>query len=223
MQPEQPPSPWAAAGTPQYSPPDPTGWPTPTAPPPPGTAGWPAPNGAPGWPAPNGGAGWPPQGAAPWQPGYPPPARPGNHKPLIIGLIAVLVIGLGAGAIGTNAWAKHSICAAMENDTITGSSSAGSSSGGLSQSDLAEMRHVAEQLRGRARLLIFDGTLRTAVKGLADDVDNIANLLGSSSSTEDALLGGGFAELMMVAASVNGHARQAQRACGLPARGIFND
>jgi hypothetical protein len=72
-------------------------------------------------------------------------------------------------------------------------------------------------------MLVFDTSLRKAVNGLADDVDNLANLLDSSASADDSATGGGFAELMMVAASVNGHARQAQRACGLPATGIFNE
>ncbi|MFD0525130.1 hypothetical protein [Paractinoplanes durhamensis] len=44
---------------------------------------------------------------------------------------------------------------------------------------------------------------------------------GGPPGSADAVAGGGFAELLMVAASVNGHDRQAQRACGLPAVGVL--
>jgi hypothetical protein len=165
----------------------------------------------------------------PWQSTYPPPpgfgpvVRRGPGKKLIVGLVVGLVVALGVGATGVNAWAKHSVCASIQDENLSDGGSSGSSSDGLDQGDIAEMRHVADQLRNRARMLVFDTSLRKAVNGLADDVDNLANLLDSSASADDSATGGGFAELMMVAASVNGHARQAQRACGLPATGIFNE
>ncbi|WP_203817651.1 hypothetical protein [Paractinoplanes ferrugineus] len=150
------------------------------------------------------------------------PARRGPTRKLLIGLVAALVVALVGGTAGVNAWAEHSICASIEDEKLSDSGSSGSSSEGLDRGDIADLRHVADQLRNRARLLVFDTSLRKAVDGLADDVDNLADLLDSSATTDNGAMDGGFAELIMVAASVNGHARQAQRACGLPATGVFN-
>ncbi|GIM92405.1 hypothetical protein [Paractinoplanes toevensis] len=204
MQPEQPPSPWAPPGHPQY-----------LQPPPEHFQATPGPG--PGW-------GYPP-GPAPWPipPVYGPPPRRGPNKLLIIGLVAAVVVALGAGATAVNAYARHSVCSTMADNSTLGGSSTSASDGRVTQAELDGMHGEADDLRGRARMLVFDRDLRSAVNGLADDVDNIANLLGSSGSAENAVLGGGFAELLMVAASVNGHARQAQRACGLPATGLLNN
>jgi hypothetical protein len=193
MQPEQPPSPWAPPGHPQYLPP----------PPPPGPAPW--------------SATYPP-------PVYgPPPPRRGRHRLLLVGLVAAVVVVLGVGATGANAYARQAICSTMADNSTLGARSAPTSDGRFTRAELDGMHGRADDLRDRARMLVFDRDLRSAAYGLADDVDNIANLLGSSGTAESVALGGGLAELLMVAASVNGHARQAQRACGLPTTGLLNN
>ncbi|GIF26910.1 hypothetical protein BJ973_003551 [Actinoplanes tereljensis] len=202
MQPEQPPSPWAPPGHPQHlpPPPDPPGQPGPAA-----------------WPT---SVGYPPVYGPPV---YGPPTHRGPNPLLLVGLVVAVVAAIVVGAAAVNAYARHSICTAMEDDASLGGTSARTSSGQYTQAELDDMHGEADDLRGRARMLLFDRDLRSAVNGLADDVDNIANLLGSTGSAENAALGSGFAELLMVAASVNGHARQAQRACGLPANGLLNN
>jgi hypothetical protein len=74
-------------------------------------------------------------------------------------------------------------------------------------------------------MVLFDGDLRSAANGLADDADQLADMLSTSESgsAEEIAANGGFAEMVTLAGSVNSNARQAQRACGLPATGLFAD
>ncbi len=214
-----------------YAPPGypPPGYPPPGYPPAAGQPGYPPVAGQPGYPPVAGGPpgltpppGWtadqPPPWLVPNVPAVAPrPVRRGPRKALIIAGVAVVAL-LGAGAAGANAYARNTICSSLEGDSaLTGGSSAEPAEPG--PAELTRMREAADELRGYGRMLVFDGDLKTAVNGLADDVDQLADLAGSDGTTA----AGGFAELMTIAGSVNSHARQAQRACDLPVKGIFAD
>ncbi|WP_306215103.1 hypothetical protein [Actinoplanes sp. RD1] len=147
-----------------------------------------------------------------WQQLPPPPQRRGLHA----GLLAVLVgLGLGlvlaAGAVATNAYAKHSICTAME--------STGTHRSTMTEDDAISTIHdAADRMRGYGRLLLFDRSLKSAIDSLAADMDELATLSGAltgSTASTDSL-----ARFFQVMSAVNTHARDAQRACGLPADGI---
>lgn len=237
MQPNQTPQPWAAQPShptqeqwvPQAAPapwapatgPDPGGWAPPPQPSPPPAGAPPEPGQAP--------PGWPVVAQQPWlvpfSPHLPvPPARRGPGRALVIGLVAVVGL-LGAGAGGAHAYAKHSVCSMMEDDSAVVGEASGSSSAGAvpTAAEFAKMRDGADELRGYGRMLVFDGDLRSAVNGLADDLDQIADLFTSAGSTEDVVAGRGFTELVTIAGSLNSHARAAQRGCGLPVKGIFRN
>jgi hypothetical protein len=152
------------------------------------------------------------------------PRRRGPGKALAIGLV-VLVALLGLGAGGVNAYAKHSVCQSLkgESDTIGGGDSGQSSDDGMpTKADLDEMRTAADNLRGYGHMLIFNGDLREAVNGFADDVDQIADLLGSAGGSATSADQSDLTKLVTIAGSMNSHAREAQKACGLPVTGIFN-
>jgi hypothetical protein len=151
--------------------------------------------------------------------GHPPPSggRTGLRKAGIIGLIAVTTL-TGAGAFGVNSYAKHTVCSSLEGDLAFGTESFDASSDWTSADGLTKMRDTSDELRGQARMLIFDTDLRSAMNGFADDVDRLADLVGS----EEGDFGTGFVQLISLAGSVNSHAMQAQRACGLPAEGVLD-
>jgi hypothetical protein len=144
-----------------------------------------------------------------WQPLPPPPQRRGLHAGLI-GVLAALGVGLvlGAGAAAVNAYAKHTICTAME--------STGTRRSTLAEEDaISSIHDAADRMRGYGRLLVYDRSLKSAVDSLAADMDELATLSGALTSSSDSL-----ARFFAVISSVNTHARDAQRACGLPADGI---
>jgi hypothetical protein len=155
----------------------------------------------------------------PWlvQPAAPGPAqtrRSGFRKGPIIGLVAAVAL-LGSGAFGANAFAKHTICSSLSDGTSlhhfagdTDEPSAG---------DVAKLREASDQLRGYGHMLLFDGELKSAVNGFADDIDQLADIMGENDGS-----GAGFAGLISLAGSINTHARQAQKACDLPVTGVFN-
>nr|WP_221375246.1 hypothetical protein [Actinoplanes polyasparticus] len=150
-----------------------------------------------------------------------PAARARNvpRKALVVGVIAVGAL-LGAGTAGVNAYAKHQVCAALEGDSsLTGS--AGSEA--PTEAQFTQVRKGADQMRGYARMLVIDGDLRSAVNGLADDADQLVDVLATTGtgSVDRIAGGGGMTELLTIAGSVNSHARAAQRACDLPVTGIF--
>jgi hypothetical protein len=144
------------------------------------------------------------------------PVRGGGRSGRVIAGIAaaaLLLLG-GAAAVGADAWAKGSVCDAVEQLGKGG----GGSAGGPTSSDLDEAE-VA--LKARARLLFFHGELRDATHGLADDIAAIRQMqktVGADDPGESELT-----QMVLIAASVDSHARKAQRACGLPEQSLLDD
>jgi hypothetical protein len=169
-------------------------------------------------------AGWSAEQPPPWLVPNVPPAggvRPARRRPrtaLIVAAVATVAI-FGVGAFGTNAYAKNAVCSAMEKETALTGATAAEEQPEQTTPDIEQMREVSDELRGYGRMLILDGDLKSAVNGLADDMDQLAGLIGSEGDPP----ANGFAELMTIAGSLNSHAREAQRACGLPVRGFLND
>lgn len=164
-----------------------------------------------------------PPAPPPWlvQPGAPSPGpaprgRRGLGKASIIGVIAGVVL-LGAGTFASNAYAKHTICSSLSDGSTISDSLAGGSSDEPSADTLGKMREAGDQLRGYGHMLVFDRDLKSAVNGFADDIDQLADLMGSTDEGGD-----GLAQLLTLAGSVNNHVRQAQQACDLPVKGIFS-
>jgi hypothetical protein len=133
-----------------------------------------------------------------------------------VGAVAIF----GIGAFGTNAYAKNAVCSALEEDAgFAGTAAEEKQQAEATPPDVEQMREVSDELRGYGRMLVLDGDLKSAVNGLADDMDQLAGLVGAEGSTPE----NGFAELVTIAGSLNSHAREAQRACGLPVRGFLTD
>jgi hypothetical protein len=175
------------------------------------------------YPAPEPQAG--PDEAQPWmiQFNSQPPAAPGKRrspwKAVTIGLV-VLVAVLGGGAGGANAYAKHSVCSTLKGE----STALNQDSAKTDDAEMAEMREDADTLRRYGHMLVISGDLREAVNGLADDEDQLVDLLkstGTASPSNEAAAKKALTELMTVVGSVNSHAREAQKACGLPVTGIL--
>ena len=161
-----------------------------------------------------------PAAPPPW-PGHPQPVGmpAGRRTPtaLIVGILAAVVLVPVGATVGVHAYAKHTVCGALEGDSPLAGGSAPEGGTPGNGPDVAEIRDAADGLRTYAWMLVFDGDLKDAVNGLADDVDQMADLVGAPGDDG----AGAFAELFTIAASVNTHARQAQRACDLPVTGIF--
>ena len=171
-------------------------------------------------PAPRGPA---PDADGPAQPpwGPPPTARPRRSgKRLALGLVAAAVVVGAGGVSGVHAYAEHTVCSALEGDGGLAAASADGGSAEPGTDSAAELEKAAGNLRDSARLLIFDRSLRTAVEGIADDADQMAGVVRSAQTGT----GGpqAFRKVLVVAGSLNTHARAAQTACGIPATGIFN-
>jgi hypothetical protein len=159
--------------------------------------------------------------AAPAGPAPVPPSRartrPGR---LVLGVVAGIVVAGGGGVFGVHAYAEHTVCSALEGDGGLAAASADGGSVQPSTDSAAELERAAANLRGSARLLIFDRPLRTAVHGIAGDADRMAGVVRSA---QDGTGGAqAFRQVLVIAGSLNTHARAAQTACGLPATGIFN-
>ncbi len=203
---------------PQYPPPGPYGGPP--VGPPHYPQGYPQAGGfPPGYPQ----AGYPPPPfPTPLPYGTQPPHVPGrsgrSRGPLIAGLaVLAMLLVLGGGAAAVNAYAKHTVCEAMET-TGTRPDNGARSTGRSTTEAVATMHDTADRMRTYSRMLLFDRTLRSAVTGLADDVDELATI---STDLADQQLGtAALTHFFEVVNSVNTHARDAQRACGLPANGI---
>jgi hypothetical protein len=134
----------------------------------------------------------------------------------------LLVVVLAGGvAVGANTYAKHQICTTLKGESFArqGSPAAQGPSASADPSttpaDTAQVRRAADSLRAWGHLLVIDRSLKGAVDGLADDVDQLADLMTASEA------GSALERLVLLAASVNDHVRQAQRACGLPVQGIL--
>jgi hypothetical protein len=171
------------------------------------------------------GPGWAPT-PPPWlvQTGIPAPGpeyrpRRGPRKVWIAGAIAAVVLSAAA-TFGLSAYAKHTVCSSLSEGATFNNTLSDNSSDEPSADDIDKMRDAADDLRSYGRLVMFDQDLRSAVNGFADDIDQLADLMGATGDDDD---GEGFAQLLTLAGSVNTHVRQAQQACGLPVKGIFND
>jgi hypothetical protein len=160
--------------------------------------------------------GAPPDGSA--QPS-PPRARTRPRR-VVLGVVAGLVVAGGGGVFGVHAYAEHTVCSALQGDGGLAAASADGGSAQPSTDSAAELERAAANLRGSARLLLVDRSLRTAVDGIADDADRMAGVVRSA---QDGTGGApAFRQVLVIAGSLNSHARAAQTACGLPATGIFN-
>ena len=182
--------------------------------------------GGPGQPPP-----WDPDAMPPWlvQPGSLPvgpvrSARSGLRKGLIIGAVALVAL-VGVGTFGVNSYAKRTICSSLKSDDAfssgSGSDSAKSSpAAGPTDAELADLRKGADEMRNYGRMLVLDGDLKSAVNGLADDMVQMTDVFTKAKKAPTPKL---FTQLVTVAGSVNSHVRQAQKACGLPVTGVFDE
>ena len=146
------------------------------------------------------------------------PSRSKAGRTLVaVGIVAVVV---GGGAFGMNAYAKNVVCSALKDDN--GPIAAADADDNTSAaSDAAGMREVGDKMRNYSRMLVIDQSLSSAVSGLAEDVDQLADLREQADSDDMGFEA--FGQMITLAGSINTHARQAQRACGLPVTGIPND
>ncbi|MEV6846403.1 hypothetical protein [Actinoplanes sp. NPDC051411] len=164
-----------------------------------------------------------------------PPAAPqprrGPWKAVAFGIIGLVAL-VGAGAGGVNAYAKHTVCedlkaeAAQVTQQSPASSASSDDDAAPTAAELAEARKYADKLRTYGHMLVFSGGLQEAVNGLADDEDQLVDLVNSATANppaDDATAKKELARLMTVVGSVNSHARLAQGACGLPVTGILGD
>jgi hypothetical protein len=134
-----------------------------------------------------------------------------------------VALGLFAagGAFAVDKFYKHRICGDLS--TAVGSSATSTaSSGGASDStaDLAEFRKQTAAMRRQADLLLFDGGLRTSMLGLTDDADRLASLESQARAGSDDQQAALLSQVVITMGSVDGHIRDAQRACGQPQTGI---
>ena len=169
--------------------------------------------------------------AQPWmvqfnsQPVIAPMRRRGPWKAVVIGIVALAAV-VGGGAAGVNAYAKHTVCSTLKGESPGAAQSGSTDDGAPSAAELAEMRKDADTLRTYGHMLVFSGGLQEAVNGLADDEDQMVDLVKSATAagnSDDATAKKELTQLVTIVGSVNSHAREAQRACGLPVIGIFND
>jgi hypothetical protein len=147
---------------------------------------------------------------------YPPPvAAPPRRGRLIAGVVAgVLAAGVG-GVVSADAYAKHVICTAVRNDLAAGATGAADDSDDPDQ--VGNISAAATRLHRYGNLLMFHGSLATAAAALAGDLDQLAALQNAPAGSSATVR----AKVMVIAGSVNTHARATQRACGLPASGVF--
>jgi hypothetical protein len=133
---------------------------------------------------------------------------------------AALVLLAGAGAYAADSWAKSDVCDAVQALGKGRSPSTGKPAGKKSAPTAAEFGEAEDQLNNRARLLFFHGDLSDATHGLADDIASIRHF-AATADTDD-LDSAEFTRMLALAASLDGHARKAQRACGVPERSLFD-
>jgi hypothetical protein len=141
-----------------------------------------------------------------------------GRKVLIFALVAAaLLIGVGAGT--ANAYAKHTICSAIESSKATNANSTDDTADQDLKTQIAEAHTTADQMRTYSHMLVFSPSLKSATTGLAEDFDQFADL--ASSATASGPDADTLAKALTVVGSLNTHARQAQRACGQPVTGIL--
>ncbi|WP_432967465.1 hypothetical protein [Dactylosporangium sp. CA-233914] len=127
-----------------------------------------------------------------------------------LAIVAVLLGAAGSGAAyaGT-AYARSRICA----DIATLSAGAGPDAGTTAPAGFSS---PADQARRLVRLLVFEPRLHAAVDGLATDGDDVRALRAARQATPQERL----ERAALIAGHVDGHLRDAQRACGQPITGI---
>jgi hypothetical protein len=120
-------------------------------------------------------------------------------------VVTAALVAIGAGAFAANSYARHAICASVKDALLP---------------DATSWSGAAAGLRSHSRYLWFDHDLKAAALTLAGDLDRMAAL----EPTVDAGVRNAAAtgKLLVIAGSVNTHARAAQQACGLPVTGVFS-
>jgi hypothetical protein len=121
------------------------------------------------------------------------------------GVVVAALVAAGAAVFAVNSYAHHAICAEVQDALLP---------------DATSWSGAAADLRAHSRTLLVDGNLKTAALTLADDLDRMATLeptveTGTRSPTATG-------RLLVIAGTVNTHARLAQQACGLPLTGVFS-
>jgi len=145
-----------------------------------------------------------------------------GRKLALIALAALLVVG-GGGAFVADAWAKGQVCDAVQGfgDQTGGAKAAKSSTKKAIRDEptVAELDAAEKSLNSRADLLFFHGALKDATQDLADDADTLKTMVAKGSLDDpDAKT---LTQLLALAASLDSHARRAQRACGLPEKSLM--
>jgi len=141
-----------------------------------------------------------------------------GKKLALIALVALVVIG-GGGAFAADAWAKGQVCDAVQGLDNDSSAKSGSKKGGTDEPTVAELDAAEKGLNSRANLLFFHGDLKEATHDLADDVDTLKTMVAKGKlDNPDAKT---ITQLLAFAASLDSHARKAQRACGLPEKSLM--
>jgi hypothetical protein len=120
--------------------------------------------------------------------------------------LGLVIVGCG-GAFGADAYATQAICAAV------GRTGPARAPDGVARDTAVALDRTRRSLDETATLLFFHPELRDATRGLADDLADMRLLRDAGDVT---------GKLLVVAVSVDTHARQAQSACGLPADGVRN-
>ncbi|BEL05562.1 hypothetical protein Q0Z83_037530 [Actinoplanes sichuanensis] len=156
--------------------------------------------------------------AAPQPPFVGPPStapRMRGRAAVVIAGVAGLLVLSGGAALGSTAYAKSELCpiVADENGSFMDATKSSDDAG-------AALSGLQSQLQTKARMLVFDDELQSAVRGLAGDVGQAATLRRAIAANPGAGMGDYFAELLSLFGSMNTHVREAQLACGLPATGI---
>ena len=171
----------------------------------------------PGYQPPGGGWGAPPAGPPAYiiTAGAPGPVvkKTGAGKKLaLIALMALLVAG-GGGAFAADSWAKGEVCDAVRDlGNETGKTSG--KKGGSDEPTVAELDAAEKALNSRANLLFFHGDLKEVTHDLADDAGTLKTMVAKDNAKN-------VTRLLALAASLDSHARRAQRACGLPEKSLL--
>ncbi|WP_030438647.1 hypothetical protein [Actinoplanes subtropicus] len=140
-----------------------------------------------------------------------------GQKLALIAVVALVVLG-GGGAFAADAWAKGQVCDAVQGLGDDTAASSGKK-GGSDEPAVAELDDAEKALNSRADLLFFHGELKEATHDLADDVDTLKTIVGKGHLDDpDAKT---VTQLLAMAASMDSHARKAQRACGLPEKSLL--
>jgi hypothetical protein len=173
------------------------------------------------------------------------PRAPARRSGRGLRALAAVVLVLGAAGTGVayagNAYARSKVCAelaqvgsaeaASPGPGSTGAGNTGAGNTGAGDTgravgsaggapDAAALRRDVGTMRGYARLLVFDGDLRAATHGLADDVGGLVELTEAHPGVAPAALDGAARQrLVLLAGSFDGHVRAGQRACDLPVTG----